>query len=441
MVASGSVEFRVLDFRLFKEFLATLRDFSDVTMMKSGRVPVSELFSRPKENYDLWLRSWIALFFWWALLVMTLDWVMYMAGAMILSVDVSLTRAFIVYMCGLVSAWWLAHLTWYATLRRRGCACAFCCCCVDAPVLMLIHAVALAMWGVLLTVNAFVVLTYSGYFMVYTALQLTILIPVIFMVLGVLRVHRIVSSDLEFGLGTTPEAKRQSGASRGSKASAKLRGPLPVAEWQVTARASQGKAEEATALCMKAAAVAPPQQGVAGTPPQQGATPASPQQDAEVPDFGASIPVGRPGGGATVRGGEADTSAPKKSQPPGNTSDGSKSSKAVSSEAKRSRRAGAGGGKVSSAPGQRKAAAEAGSKAPAEAPAGAPGAAPAEALAATGAPAGAPSEALPGAAGAPAGAPAEAEALAEDLAIAAAEAQGGAEGNAAPGAGESQPQV
>lgn len=96
---------------------------------------------------------------------------------------------------------------------------------------------------------------------------------------------------------------------------------------------------------------------------------------------------------------------------------------------------------VSSAPGQRKAAAEAGSKAPAEAPAGAPGAAPAEALAATGAPAGAPSEALPGAAGAPAGAPAEAEALAEDLAIAAAEAQGGAEGNAAPGAGESQPQV
>lgn len=110
----------------------------------------------------MWLRSWIALFFWWALLVMTLDWVMYMAGAMILSVDVSLTRAFIVYMCGLVSAWWLAHLTWYATLRRRGCACAFCCCCVDAPVLMLIHAVALAMWGVLLTVNAFVVLTYSG---------------------------------------------------------------------------------------------------------------------------------------------------------------------------------------------------------------------------------------------------------------------------------------
>lgn len=45
--------------------------------------------------------------------------------------------------------------------------------------------------------------------------------------------------------GTTPEAKRQSGASRGSKASAKLRGPLPVAEWQVTARASQGKAEDA----------------------------------------------------------------------------------------------------------------------------------------------------------------------------------------------------
>lgn len=42
----------------------------------------------------------------------------------------------------------------------------------------------------------------AGYFMVYTALQLTILIPVIFMVLGVLRVHRIVSSDLEFGLGT-----------------------------------------------------------------------------------------------------------------------------------------------------------------------------------------------------------------------------------------------
>lgn len=78
--------------------------------------------------------------------------------------------------------------------------------------------------------------------------------------------------------------------------------------------------EEATALCMKAAAVAPPQQGVAGTPPQQGATPASPQQDAEVPDFGASIPVGRPGGGATVRGGEALVAASLRGR--GRTADG-----------------------------------------------------------------------------------------------------------------------
>eukprot|EP00405_Crypthecodinium_cohnii_P019945 CAMPEP_0206470108 /NCGR_PEP_ID=MMETSP0324_2-20121206/30718_1 /ASSEMBLY_ACC=CAM_ASM_000836 /TAXON_ID=2866 /ORGANISM="Crypthecodinium cohnii, Strain Seligo" /LENGTH=220 /DNA_ID=CAMNT_0053944073 /DNA_START=86 /DNA_END=748 /DNA_ORIENTATION=+ len=137
----------ILDIALVKEWLHTCQEYVDYCKRPFSSVPMKQLWKCKQSNWDAAFKEWTVLQFYFGVLVAIVVLVFEIAGWFD-DDDKDKTYIWMKHGSGWVSgcfriimAYVMAHLTWFAVVKKNGCFCFFICCC-EAPPLLLI-------WGVL----------------------------------------------------------------------------------------------------------------------------------------------------------------------------------------------------------------------------------------------------------------------------------------------------
>jgi len=147
----GACVFHCLDIELAREWLKTSSEYLGYAKKPFQAIPLRQLWRCNQPDWETAFREWGVIQLWIGVLAAIVSAIVIVlsGGGVVVAVIELVGRVIMAYI--------LAHLCWFAMVRKGGCFCCIIACCEGKPVLLLWGVLAV-IWGILAFVNSLTIL-------------------------------------------------------------------------------------------------------------------------------------------------------------------------------------------------------------------------------------------------------------------------------------------
>lgn len=184
----------ILDFSLLQEWLGTCGEYLKCVQKPFSKMAFKDMWKCNNTNLQDWFQTWSVVQFLWAVIVN-------IVVAVILSISGDVPSGIYCLVVGSVSAWFWAHIGWFAVVKKEGCCCLFIFCVSKAPLVLLIVGVWFIIWAALLILNSLSYIAAHSLGFIVTVCYATYAVTLIYM--GMIMVKMWMQKSGEPQLGDT----------------------------------------------------------------------------------------------------------------------------------------------------------------------------------------------------------------------------------------------